>query len=244
MIQLKLVNIISYLSKYMKYTSIVNYYQAVIFYHNIKGLPVAGWSDKLLSQTIKGIKNSNQYVDNTKDPIRPEYLDIMYRQVDMDSYYCLTIWTMVLFLFKTLLRVSHVVTSPHTLLVKDIVFTSWGMIVNITSSKTIQRGKPHQIPVSKIEHKALCPVYLLKKLLKLFPRSGDSPLFVLKMVKVYLIQNLILNLKICSKSQKFKAILPVILLGGVVLPHFLMLGRLSHMSRIGVNGNLVVFISI
>ena len=74
----------------MKYTSIVNYYQAVIFYHNIKGLPVAGWSDKLLSQTFKGIKNSNPYVDNTKDPIRPEHLDIMYRQVDMDSYYCLT----------------------------------------------------------------------------------------------------------------------------------------------------------
>ena len=73
----------------------------------------------------------------------------------------LSIWTMILFLFKTLLSVSHVVTSPHTLLVKDIVFTSWGMIVNITSSKTIQRGKPHQIPVSSIENKALCPVYLL-----------------------------------------------------------------------------------
>ena len=46
----------------MKYTSIVNYYQAVIFYHNVKGLPVAGWSDKLLSQTFKGIKNTNPYV--------------------------------------------------------------------------------------------------------------------------------------------------------------------------------------
>ena len=110
----------------MKNTSIVNCYQAVIFYHNVKGLPVAGWSD-------------------------------------MDSYYMLSIWTIILFLFKTLLGVSHVVTSPHTLLVKDIVFTSWGMIVNITSSKTltIQWGKPHQIPVSSIENKALCPVYLL-----------------------------------------------------------------------------------
>ena len=147
----------------MKYTSIVNYYHAVIFYYNVKGLPVAGWSDKLLSQTFKGIKNTNAYVDNSKDPIRPEHLDMMFRQVNMDSYYMLTIWTMILFLFKTLLRVSHVVTSPHTLLVKDIVFTSWGMIVNITSSKTIQRGKPHQIPVSIIENKALCPVYLLEK---------------------------------------------------------------------------------
>ena len=147
----------------MKNTSIVNCYQAVIFYHNVKGLPVAGWSDKLVSQTFRGIKYSNPYVDNSKHPIRPEHLEMMYRQVNMDSYYMLSIWTMILFLFKTLLRVSHVVTSPHTLLVKDIVFTSWGMIVNITSSKTltIQWGKPHQIPVSSIENKALCPVYLL-----------------------------------------------------------------------------------
>ena len=127
----------------MKYTSIVNYYQAVIFSHNVKGLPVAGWSDKLLSQTCKGIKNSNPYVDEAKDPIRPEHLDIMYRKVNMASVYILTIWAMILFLFKTLLRVSHVVSSPHTLLVKDIVFKSWGMIVYVKSSKTIQKGKPH-----------------------------------------------------------------------------------------------------
>ena len=110
----------------MKYTSIVNYYQAVIFFHNVKGLPVAGWSDKLLAQTIKGIKNSKPHVDDAKDPIRPEHLEIMYRKVDTSSFYMLTMWCMILFLFKTLLRVSHVVISPHTLLVKKIVFKSWG----------------------------------------------------------------------------------------------------------------------
>ena len=82
---------ITYLSKYMKYISNVNYYQAVIFYHNVKGLPVARWSDKLLSQTFKGKKNTNPYVDNSKDPMRPEHLDMMFRQVNMDSYYKLTI---------------------------------------------------------------------------------------------------------------------------------------------------------
>ena len=71
----------------MKYTSIVNYYKAVIFYHNVKGLPVARWLDNLLSQTFKGINNSNPYVDNSKDPMRPEHLDMMFRQVNMDSYF-------------------------------------------------------------------------------------------------------------------------------------------------------------
>ena len=141
----------------------------------------------------------------------------------------LSIWTMILFLFKTLLRVSHVVTSPHTLLVKDIVFISWGMIVNITSSKTIQRGKPHQIPVSSIENKALCPVYLLKKKLRLFPGSGSSPLFGLKNGKSLSYSEFNSEFKLLVKNQKFKAILQAIHLGEVVLPHFSMLWLLSRM---------------
>ena len=130
--------------------------------------------------SILGIKNTNPHVDNAKDPIRPEQLELLYRKVDRSSFYMLTIWCMILFLFETLLRVSHVVTSPHNLLVKDIVFKSWGMIVNVTSSKTIRRGKPHQIPVSRVENRALCPIHYLEKIQKLFPRSGESPLFVLK----------------------------------------------------------------
>ena len=66
---------VTYLSKYMKYTSIINYYQAVIFFHSVKGLPVAGWSDKFLAQTIKGIKNSKPHVDGAKDPVRPEHIE-------------------------------------------------------------------------------------------------------------------------------------------------------------------------
>ena len=54
------------------------------------------------------------------------------------------------------------------------------MIVNIKSSKTIQRGKPHKISVSRIGNKALCPVYMFEKKNQLFPRSGSSPLFTLE----------------------------------------------------------------
>ena len=195
---------ITYLSKYMKYTSIVNDYQAVIFYHNVRGLPVAGWSDKLLAQTFKGIKNSNPYVDDAKDPIRPEHLDIMYRKVDGSSFYMLTIWCMILFLFKTLLRVSHVVISPHTLMVKDVLFKSWGMIVIVNSSKTSQRGKPHQIPVSRIGNKALCPVHYLEKIQKLFPRKGDSPLFALKNGKALSYSDFNSEFKLLIKKSKIQ----------------------------------------
>ena len=59
---------------------------------------------------------------------------------------------------------------------------------------------------------------------------GRSKSFLrLKVVTVYLIQSLILNLKCWLKNQKFKAILPLIHLGDVELPHFSMLGLLSLM---------------
>ena len=55
--------------------------------------------------------------------------------------------------------------SPHTPLVRDIVFKSWGKIVIIKSSKTIQHGKDHQIPVSTVKNRALwaksiCSIYI------------------------------------------------------------------------------------
>ena len=49
---------VEFLSKSMRYSSVINYYQTVIFYHNIKGRLVANWSDPMLSQTVKCIKKS------------------------------------------------------------------------------------------------------------------------------------------------------------------------------------------
>ena len=57
------------------------------------GILLLGWSERLLAQTCKGITNSNAHVDEAKDPIRPQHLDIMYSKVDMASFYTLTILT-------------------------------------------------------------------------------------------------------------------------------------------------------
>ena len=156
----------------------------------------------------------------------------------------LTIWTMILFLFKTLLRVSHVVISQHTLSVNDIVFTSWGMIVNITSSKTIQQGKPHKIQVSRIENKALCPVYLLKKKKKLFPRSGSSPLFTLKNGKSLSYSEFNSEFKLLVKKSKIQGNFATHSLGrgGTTTP----INVRAHIAyvRDGVNGNQIVHLNI
>ena len=50
--------IMSFLAKTMRYSSVINYYQTVIFYHNVNGKIVANWSDPLLAQTVKGMKKT------------------------------------------------------------------------------------------------------------------------------------------------------------------------------------------
>ena len=79
---------------------------------------MAGWSNNLISQTVKEIKNSQVASKDVKDFLNLKHVDQMYRKVDTKSGMGLLIWAIIVFLFSTLLRVSHVVVSPHTLLIK------------------------------------------------------------------------------------------------------------------------------
>ena len=159
----------AYLSDVMKYSSVINYYQTVIFFHKVKGYSVAGWSNMLVSQTVKGIKNSQKIPDDVKDPLTQKHLEKMYRKANTKTHMGLMVWTMIVFLFSTLLRVSHVVLSPHTLLRKDITFFKWGVLVCIRSSKT--KKEPFQIPKSYGRKNFICPVYWLERFFTRYPRS-------------------------------------------------------------------------
>ena len=65
----------------MRYSSVINYYQTVIFYNNIKGRLVANWSDPMLSQTVKGIKNLETVPEDVKDTLTEKHLGIMFGNV-------------------------------------------------------------------------------------------------------------------------------------------------------------------
>ena len=58
---------VAYLSNSMRYSSVINFYQTVIFYHNVRGSPVTNWTDPMLSQTVKGIKN----METTPEDVNP-----------------------------------------------------------------------------------------------------------------------------------------------------------------------------
>ena len=128
------------------------------------GRLVANWSGPMLSQTVKGMKNLETVPEDVKDPLTEKHLGIMFRNVKVKSEFCVLIWTMIIFLFRTLLMVGHVVVSLHTLRRRDIKFFKWGTLVSVNSSKTKQKGSSHKIPISRSENLGGCPVHWLEKL--------------------------------------------------------------------------------
>ena len=57
----------------------------MIFYHNVKGRPVANWSDPMLSQTVKGIKNLETIPEDVKDPLTEKHLVMMFEKVEVKN---------------------------------------------------------------------------------------------------------------------------------------------------------------
>ena len=152
------------LSERLKYLSIVAYYQAVIFYHVCAGYHPVRASDPILCSTLKGIERSKSNSQKGKDPILPAQLKRLVRVIDVSDELEVLVWVAALLMFRTLLRVSHVVLSPHTLKVKDVVFTKDCCVLLIHSSKTKGKGAPDEIPVVKSGDKNICAYRWLKHL--------------------------------------------------------------------------------
>ena len=167
----------------MKTTSIICYYQAVCFFHGMWGLDYVSMSTTSIKSLLAGIKNVQNTPTMQKDPILPAHLRKMSSVVSLANQYHRLTWTAVLLMFRTLLRVSHIVTSPHQLLRKDIKFTTYGLDVLVHTSKTSKVLE--RIPVNKLSSSEICPVYYLKELFQLYPRSGSSPLFSTRSVKTF-----------------------------------------------------------
>lgn len=167
-----------YLSKYLSYSSIINYLQAVIFVHKLSGYPPPSSSSAGVKLTLEGIKKKPVVKHVPRAPITLGLLGKMRLHLNLSIPNHVMLWSCFLLLFRTLLRVSHVTSSPHNLLVSDIKFTQSGMVVVIRSSKTNQGSAPPRfIPVAGLKNKQMCAVYWLKRWLDISPAPSSAPLF-------------------------------------------------------------------
>lgn len=168
----------SYLSNCLSYSSICSYIHAVVFVHKLRGFTPPCVSSPSVKLTLLGIKKKPAIVSVTRAPITLGHLKKMRCKLSLSRPSHIMFWACLLLMFRSLLRVSHVTTSPHNLLVGDVKFIQSGMILVIRSSKTSHlNSPPRYIPISSLHDKSMCSVYWLKKWLQVSPSPPSSPLF-------------------------------------------------------------------
>ena len=127
---------------------------------------------------MNGINNLSGSAAQGKDPIFPTHLRAIAKIVKFYDVLDVLVFVATLLMFRSLLRVSHIVDSSHTLLRSDVVFNDSGCVLLVRSSKTLKAGKGDLlIPINWGKDDSICAVRYLKMLLRMFPRPPSAPLF-------------------------------------------------------------------
>lgn len=174
--------------KRLKYATIDNYVSAVISLNKFLGHDVSGCRESVTFKlTMSGIKR--WLGDPTPD--RPTLLISqllkMYTKVDLSNINQRTLWTCITVCFRGLLRKSNVVpdsvSNPtcHYLRRSAVKFFEWGMVLIISSSKTIQYGqRTHTVPITKALGSPLCATTWVNRHFNEVPITDpESPAFML-----------------------------------------------------------------
>lgn len=171
---------VAHLCKFMVSTSIANYVQGVIFAHKLKGILPPSVSSPAVKMTLQGVKRVKPGGDRIRDPITIRHLSKFYSVLNCDLKLHHMLWACYLLLFRSLLRVSHVTESPHTLLAEDVKLTEGGLLIYVQSSKSSQfKGSPHIIPVACVSDVKLCAVCWLRSWLRRRKPLPKEPVFSL-----------------------------------------------------------------
>lgn len=210
----------------MRYSSVVTYFHAVTHGHRVLGLPGPSVSNPLIKGVLLGLLNDPSGPSRPKDPIRLSDLRKLFGVLPPDSEIHLIVWIALLVMYRTLLRVSHEILSPHTLTRADLTFQAWGATLHIKSAKNLRRSPLGvKIPIVASPSSGICPVYWLKKLVTKFPRRQLAPLFSSsrwKFLSYYKFSSIFNSL--CKRAE----------LSGNFASHSLRRGGASAMIELGI----------
>lgn len=154
---------IAFLSSRMRASSIVTYLQALIFMARLKCYRFPDLSSARLYYLISGVKRAKIFKPFVRDPVLVSHLLKMYHGMSFRSLIDVQFWAACLLMFRALLRVSNIV-GVHALKCADVVFTSWGLLLYVNSSKC--SSELHVIPIAAVNQVSLCPVFWTRLTLK------------------------------------------------------------------------------
>lgn len=160
---------IAFLSPRMCSSSIVTYIQALLFMSRIKCYRFPDLSSARLHYLLEGVKRAAIVSTRVRDPVLVSHLLRLYQSMSFHSVFDVQFWTACVLMFRALLRISNIV-GCHALLCNDVVFTDWGLLLHIRSSKT--SSGVHIIPIASVSQSYLCPVFWIRLCLKNRGLSG------------------------------------------------------------------------
>ena len=169
---------ITHLTKSVSYVTIRNYISSLWLLHDQLGETHVDPAGFLIKSTMNGAKRVLGCATRQVDPLSPQNLQDIYKQLDMELWCDFTMWCAICLCYRCLLRVSHISVSPHNIRVKDVTFWRGGMDIKLRSSKTIQYQERTQlIPVVQATGSVLCPVGLMYRYLTRSNLGLDDVIF-------------------------------------------------------------------
>lgn len=175
---------LTFMARTSKFSTINNYLSAVVVLHRYHGFEANFRDTFYIKLVIKGLRRILGDEPCKSRPLQPEQLLACYYHMDKSSELVQACWGAIILCFRSLLRKSNVLPSSslvdrHVLRRSDVRFHSWGMMLHVKSSKTIQYNERKlEIPIFSIPGSPLCAVNMLQEHWVRFPASLDSPLFM------------------------------------------------------------------
>ena len=163
---------ITWLSKTLKYSSILNYLSALNFFLKSEGAEQIEYDNFRVKSVLGGVKRSLGCMIRQAAPLLPSHLKEMFKSMS-NSVGHLAIKVALLLSFRGLLRKSQVTLSDSMLLRSDFKFYDWGLLINVRRSKTIQfKERELLIPIVYVDPPELCAAHWCYEL---FIRTNPLP---------------------------------------------------------------------
>jgi len=149
----------TWLARSLGYSSLLNYLSGLNFFLKSEGATPIDYRNFGVSSTLRGIKRERGCAPRQATPLLPRELMKIFGLLHPSlGHNC---WrAAVLCSFRGLLRKCQVTSSESTLRRKDFAFFSWGMLLSIRRSKTIQfKERVLEVPVARCRNLDLCAVH-------------------------------------------------------------------------------------
>ena len=163
---------IAFLGRTKKYSTVTQYLNIVRILHLELGFQNPLSDNFQSSNTLKGLKRKLGNLKIQKRPITPTQLLHIKSMLNFANLFDLCFWAACLACFFGLLRISNVCSGAHCITRRDFSVTKDGIVINITSSKTIQYAdRIFQVVLPFMRSNPLCPT---SAMIKFIGNAGPS----------------------------------------------------------------------